>query len=80
MLSLSARVARGPHKGRSLMLARNRRGAFVTAPAKDPMVRVEHPSEEAAAQAVYAEGHGAWFSPNGRGGHASFHKPRQHLR
>lgn len=80
MLSLSARVTRGPHKGRSLVLARNRRGRFVTAPAKDPMVRVEHPSEEAAARAVYAEGHGAWFSANGRGGHASFHKPRQRLR
>lgn len=76
MLTLSARVTRGPHKGRPLVLARNRRGRFVTAPAKSAPVRREHASEEAAARAVYAEGHGAWFSCDGRGGHAAFHRPR----
>jgi hypothetical protein len=80
MLSLSARVSRGPHKGRPLVLARNRRGRFVTAPAKQDPVRIEHRLEEAAARAVYAQGHGAWFSLDGRGGHASFHKPRKRLR
>ncbi|GGE11122.1 hypothetical protein GCM10011390_32700 [Aureimonas endophytica] len=80
MLTLSARVTRGPHKGRPLVLARNRQGRFVTAPAKDAAARREHASEEAAAQAVYAEGHGAWFSRDGRGGHAAFHKPRRRPR
>jgi hypothetical protein len=80
MLSLSARVSRGPHKGRPLVLARNSRGRFVTAVTKDPSSRVEHASEEAAARAVYSAGHGAWFSRDGRGGHASFHKPRKRVR
>lgn len=80
MLTLSARVTRGPHKGRSLVLARNRYGRFVTAPAEDASLRHEHGNKEAAAQAVYMQGHGAWFSPNGRGGHAAFHKPRRHAR
>ncbi|MDB5706156.1 MAG: hypothetical protein JWN66_3272 [Sphingomonas bacterium] len=80
MLSLSARVSRGPHKGRPLVLARNRHGRFVTAPTKDGPSRVEHRSDEAAARAVYAEGHGAWFSLDGRGGHAAFHLPRQRRR
>ena len=77
MLTLSARVTRGPHKGRPLVLARNRNGRFVTAPAKNATVRQEHASEETAAKAVYADGHGAWFSRDGRGGHAAFHKPRR---
>lgn len=80
MLSLSARVARGPNKGAPLFLARNRRGKFVTAPAKDGGVRVEHDREEAAAAAVIAQGHGAWFSANGRGAQAAFHKPRTRRR
>lgn len=80
MLSLSAQVSRGPHKGRPLVLARNSQGRFVTAKAKNPALRVEHVSEEAAAHAVYTEGHGAWFSRDGRGGHASFHKPRNRAR
>lgn len=77
MLTLAARVTRGPHKGRPLVLARNREGRYVTAPAKNSALRYEHRSEEAAAQAVYSQGHGAWFSSNGRGGHAAFHKPRR---
>ncbi len=80
MLSLAARVSRGPHKGRPLVLARNARGRFVTAEPQDPSARVEHASEEAAARAVYAHGHGAWFSRDGRGGHAAFHKPRKRAR
>lgn len=80
MLTLSARVTRGPHKGRPLVLARNRNGRFVTAPDRNAAMRLEHRSEEAAAQAVYGEGHGAWFSSNGRGGHAAFHKPRRNGR
>lgn len=77
MLTLSARVSRGPHKGRPLVLARNRNGRFVTAPAENAAARIEHGSEEAAARAVYSQGHGAWFSSDGRGGHAAFHKPRR---
>lgn len=77
MLTLSARVTRGPHKGRALVLARNRDGQFVTAPAKSSALRSRHGNEEAAARAVYADGHGAWFSRDGRGGHAAFHKPRR---
>lgn len=77
MLTLSARVTRGPHKGRPLVLARNRGGRFVTAPAKNSTLRSQHGSEEAAARAVYAHGHGAWFSTDGRGGHAAFHRPRR---
>lgn len=80
MLTLSARVTRGPHKGRSLVLARNRQGRFVTAPAENSSLRHEHGNEEAAAQAVYMQGHGAWFSSDGRGGHAAFHKPRRNAR
>lgn len=77
MLTLSARVTRGPDKGRRLVLARNRRGKIVTALAKDGTGRVEHDNEEAAAARVYQEGHGAFFSRNGRGAHTAFHKPRQ---
>ncbi len=80
MLTLFARVTRGPHKGRPLVLARNRNGRFVTALTKDASTRCEHRSEEAAAQAVYGEGHGAWFSRHGRGGQAAFHKPRRSSR
>ena len=80
MLSLSARVTRGPHKGSPLFLARNRGGKIVTALAKNCAGRIEHDSEEAAAATVYAHGHGAWFSGNGRGAHASFHKPRRSRR
>ena len=76
MLTLSARVSRGPSKGRPLVLARNRRGRIVTALSKAGDGRREHNSEEAAARAVWAEGHGAYFSANGRGAHAAFHKPR----
>lgn len=76
MLTLSAWVTRGPNRGRPLVLARNRNGRFVTAPAKTVPLRCEHASEEAAARAVFEEGHGAWFSRDGRGGHAAFHKPR----
>ena len=77
MLTLSARVTRGPDKGQPLVLARNRRGKIVTALAKDGTGRVEHDSEEAAAARVYTDGHGAFFSRNGRGAHAAFHKPRR---
>ena len=77
MLTLSARVTRGPQKGSLLLLARNRRGKFVTALAKDAAGRVEHDSEEAAAAYVHTVGHGAYFSPTGRGAHAAFHKPRR---
>ena len=80
MLDLSAWVSRGRHKGRTLVLARNRRGKFVTAPAKDVDVRLEHGSADEAAQAVYRDGHGAWFSLDGRGGHAAFQKPRRRVR
>ncbi len=80
MLTLSARVTRGPHKGRPLVLARNRNGRFVTAPAKDARARCEHASEAAAARAVYVDGHGAWFSCDGRGGHAAFHHPHRAFR
>ena len=80
MLDLSARVSRGPHKGATLMLARNRNGKFLTAPSKDAVQRREHASPEAAARAVYLDGHGAWFSRDGRGGHAAFHKPRRRSR
>lgn len=80
MLTLSARVSRGPHKGRPLALARNRHGRFVTATAKEGGDRIEHASEESAARAVYAHGHGAWFSADGRGAHAAFHKPRRRAR
>ena len=76
MLTLTARVSRGPNKGRPLHLARNRRGKITTAAAKDGTGRLEHDSEDAAAAAVYARGHGAWFSETGRGAHAAFHKPR----
>lgn len=80
MLSLSARVVRGPNKGAPLILARNRRGKFVTALDKRGTARVEHEREDAAAAVVIGEGHGAWFSPDGRGGHAAFHKPRARRR
>jgi hypothetical protein len=80
MLTLSARVSRGPNKGRPLVLARNRGGRFMTAPFKYADARLEHASEDSAARAVYAEGHGAWFSGDGRGGHAAFHKPRRRTR
>lgn len=76
MLSLSARVTRGPNKGRPLTLARNRRGKFVTAIDKSGADRIEHDREDEAARLVYRSGHGAWFSANGRGAHAAFHKPR----
>ena len=76
MLSLSARVTRGPHKGLPLRLARNRAGKIVTALTKTGLGRTEHDSEEAAAQSVWTQGHGAFFSADGRGGHAAFHKPR----
>ena len=76
MLTLSARVSRGPHKGRPLVLARNRGGRFVTALSKAGEGRREHATEELAARAGGAEGHGAFFSANGRGAHAAFHKPR----
>jgi len=75
MLSLSARVSRGPHKGRSLVLARNRQGKIVTAAPNG--IRVEHDTEERAAHAVWSAGHGAFFSIDGRGGHAAFHRPRR---
>jgi hypothetical protein len=77
MLSLSARVSRGPNKGRPLTLARNPRGKFITAVDKTGAGRVEHDSEEAAARHVYQSGHGAFFSANGRGAQAAFHKPRR---
>lgn len=77
MLSLSARVSRGPNKGRPLVLARNRRGKFITALSKTGLGRVEHDSEEAAAHHVYQSGHGAFFSSDGRGAQAAFHKPRR---
>lgn len=77
MLTISARVARGPNKGRPLVLARNRRGRFVTAVHRMAPERVEHRTEEAAARSVFDQGHGAWFSADGRGGHAAFHKPRR---
>lgn len=80
MLSLAARVARGPHKGRPVVLARNRHGKFMTAPVENSAVRIEHPSEQSAIQAVLDQGHGAWFSTDGRGGHAAFHKPRRRAR
>lgn len=80
MLDLSARVSRGPHKGGTLVLARNRRGQYVTAPSKDAGSRREHANAEAAAQAVFQDGHGAWFSHDGRGGHAAFHRPRRRAR
>ena len=76
MLSLSARVTRGPNKGRPLVLARNRHGKIVTAFSKDGTGRVEHAREEEAARFVFGHGHGAWFSANGRGAQAAFHKPR----
>ena len=76
MLTLSARVSRGPQKGRPLVLARNRRGKLVTALSQVGDSRREHGSEEDAARAVWAEGHGAFFSVDGRGAHAAFHKPR----
>lgn len=77
MLSLSARVSRGPNKGRPLVLARNRRGKIVTAVDKTGAGRVEHDHEEAAARFVYERGHGAFFSATGRGAQAAFHKPRR---
>ena len=76
MLSLSARVTRGPSKGRPLVLARNRRGKIVTALDKNGAGRIEHDNEEAAVRFVFSERHGAYFSADGRGGHAAFHKPR----
>lgn len=80
MLSLSARVTRGPNKGRPLTLARNRRGLIVTALDKHGAGRVEHAREEEAARLVFEAGHGAWFSANGRGAQAAFHKPRRRVR
>jgi hypothetical protein len=79
MLTLSARVSRGPRKGRPLVLARNRADQFTTA---DPVTgaRHHHRTEEAAAHAVYALGHGAWFSADGRGASAAFHRPRRRAR
>lgn len=77
MLTLSARVTRGPAKGQPLMLARNRHGKIVTALSKEGAGRVEHDSEDAAAAQVYGHGHGAFFSRNGRGAHAAFHKPKR---
>lgn len=77
MLSLSARVTRGPNKGRPLVLARNRRGKIVTAAAKNGADRVERDRDEEAARLVFDGGHGAWFCADGRGGQAAFHKPRR---
>lgn len=77
MLSLSARVTRGPRRGQPLVLARNRHGKIVTALDGDGTGRVEHDSEEAAVRFVFGERHGAYFSADGRGGHAAFHKPRR---
>lgn len=77
MLSLSARVTRGPNKGRPLVLARNRRGKIVTATTKDGADRIEHDREEEAARLVFEKAHGAWFSADGRGAHAAFYKPRR---
>ena len=76
MLTLSARVTRGPNKGRPFVLARNRRGKIVTALSKSGQGRVEHDSEERAARLVFEQGHGAFFSATGRGAQAAFHKPR----
>lgn len=76
MLTLSARVTRGPNKGRPLVLARNRRGKVVTALDQAGTGRVEHDREDAAAHQVYSNGHGAYFSSDGRGAQAAFHKPR----
>ena len=80
MLSLTARVTRGPNKGLPLVLARNRRGKIVTALDKVGTGRVEHETEDHAARAVWGAGHGAFFSPDGRGGRAAFHKPRRRAR
>ena len=80
MLTLSARVTRGPNKGRPLMLARNRRGKIVTALDKVGTGRIEHDCEDAAAAFVYANGHGAYFSRDGRGAQAAFHKPGRRAR
>ena len=77
MLTLSARVTRGPNKGRPLVLARNRRGKIVTALDQTGTGRVEHDREDAAADHVYRSGHGAYFSSDGRGAQAAFHKPRR---
>jgi hypothetical protein len=77
MLSLSARVSRGPNKGRALSLARNRRGKIVTALDRTGTDRVEHDREDLAARHVALHGHGAYFSADGRGAHAAFHKPRR---
>jgi hypothetical protein len=74
MLTLSATVSRGPNTGRPLRLARNRAGQFITAAADG--TRHAHDREDAAARAVWAQGHGAFFSPDGRGAHAAFHRPR----
>lgn len=74
MLTLTARVSRGPNKGWPLVLARNRRGKFVTALDQTGTGRVEHDREDAAARIVYAEGHGAYFSHDGRGAQAAFHR------
>lgn len=76
MLTLSARVTRGPNKGRPLVLARNRHGKIVTALDQTGTGRVEHDREDAAAHLVYTGGHGAYFSRDGRGAQAAFHKPR----
>lgn len=76
MLTLSARVTRGPNKDRPLLLARNRRGKIVTALDGTGAGRVEHDREDAAAAHVYRNGHGTYFSRDGRGGQAAFHKPR----
>jgi len=77
MLTLSARVTRGPDKGLPLRLARNRRGKLVTADRHGRTI--EHDNEEAAAAHVFGEGHGAFFSRTGRGAHRSFHRPRRQL-
>lgn len=80
MLSLSARVTRGPKRGQPLVLARNRHGKIVTALDKHGAGRIEHDSEDAAVRFVFDERHGAYFSANGRGAHAAFHKPRGRAR
>ena len=76
MLSLTARVTRGPRRGQPLVLARNRRGKIVTALDKNGTGRREHDSEDGAVRSIFAEKHGAYFSADGRGGQAAFHKPR----
>jgi hypothetical protein len=80
MLTLSARVTRGPDKSRPLVLARNRHGKIVTALDQAGACRLEPDREDVTAHPVYASGHGACFSHDGRGAQAAFHKPRRHAR